>query len=81
MATGTASLVAIQIRLVADTPSSFSTNSFGKPKSCSAYAARLVIPPHFISVAGVYRAAFREQLAMPLQPKGAFEPISVPAGL
>jgi hypothetical protein len=37
-------------------------------RTLRAWTIRLVIPPHFTSVAGVYRAAFREQLAMPLRP-------------
>jgi hypothetical protein len=32
------------------------------------WTIRLLIPRHFTPVAGVYRAAFREQLAMPLRP-------------
>jgi hypothetical protein len=32
------------------------------------WTIRLLVPPHFAQVMGMYRSAFREQLAMPLRP-------------
>ena len=37
-------------------------------RALRAWTIRLLVPRHFARVLGVYRAAFREQLAMPLRP-------------